>query len=260
MELSAECIATLRHLIGKDTKQEIEKSAKDVKQSIVALTEKLTTLDKRLTAVEQQQAQSANCGKTQETEIANLRAALEQSRRHSYTFDVLLHGVKEQQGEDWQAAMDKVKSYLQVNAAGAIRELEGYGHRLGPPVRDDPVTAENPGGVRPRPIIFRMRSRAAAKSLIEACGKNNRPNSDIRGPYCSHHLTPLQMANVREKRRATQMGAQDAADATTRDIRRGTKKKERSPSSSASGNATPAKRGSGWNKPTTTPLATEKGD
>lgn len=77
-----------------------------------------------------------------------------------------------------------------------ISDIEGYGHRLGP--KKQQVTNEALP-CRPRPIIFRMRSRSSQIKLISTLSKKLQPQGS---PYLSNHLTPSQIEDIKIKHRS----------------------------------------------------------
>lgn len=147
-----------------------------------ALREELTTL-------------KTECDR-KELRLQALTADIERMKRHSYAYDVLLHGIPEQPSDSPENLAGIVSSFL-TNHGGdtLLQDVELYAHRLGPVRRALTSTSTSPT-LRPRPIIFRMRSRSTQTALVEKLSKRNCQKDS---PYLSHHLTPGEIEKLKLK-------------------------------------------------------------
>lgn len=120
--------------------------------------------------------------------VTTLEESEEKARRHSYSFDLLLHGIAENDTADWQSV---VTFLTNSNLQHQLPALEGTAFRLGRP----PNNQQDPN-TRPRPILFRLVNRMARTALLSAAGKKNVAPAM---PYISSHLTRGQLEQLREK-------------------------------------------------------------
>lgn len=126
--------------------------------------------------------------------IATLEEGLERNLRHGFSFDLLLHGIHEDPNEPWGHGFIHVKNFLTTNnATDLLPHCEEFAHRLGParPVPPDPSLQP-----RPRPLLFRLKSRSSRTEFLQRFNKKTRPQGS---PYISSHLTKLQIAELRSR-------------------------------------------------------------
>lgn len=124
---------------------------------------------------------------------------IERLRRHSYAYDVLLHGVPEQNKEDSKSLALKVSSFLTARGHGnVLSEMEHYAHRLGPS-KPRHLSSTDVTTSRPRPIVFRMLSRATQFCLVTSLSKSTARKGE---PYLSNHFTPTQILEFKQKHRS----------------------------------------------------------
>lgn len=198
----------------------------DIKRHFDAAVKKIHTemqsgferLNLRFDHLNQEHTQLKNIVTKMQTELteknelieANKRQ-IESLKRHSYAFDVLLHGVPEKPSEDWRVSMDLVKQFLTTHGcSSSFSELEDYGHRLGPRKQKQNQDLQSDAAhlpvERPRPILFRMRSRPAQIQLVTALGKSKLASGH---QYLTNHLTPGQIENLKSKHRSGLKRGQD---------------------------------------------------
>lgn len=136
---------------------------------------------------------------TLQHQVKTQNDATEKLKRHSFSYDLLLHGVPENDAESSESLLTTVTQYLtDKDQARFIPDMEGYVHRLGPkkhqPTPNATITTDDVQ-LRPRPLLFRMRCRAAQSTLVNTLSKR----SIQAGPYLSSHLTPAQMDDLRQR-------------------------------------------------------------
>lgn len=163
---------------------------------ITAISVRMDSMETTQATLEANQKQQADQAARLRTRITSLEAAVDRYQRHSFSFDILLHGVAETSNEDWKVSMGLVRAFLQDKGLQQfISKLEGYGHRLGP--AQTTLARSLPTGIkRSRPICFRMLSRADQQELVSLCGKNSVSKG---APYLSNHLSKEQVNQIRKK-------------------------------------------------------------
>lgn len=124
---------------------------------------------------------------------------MERFRKHSYSYDVLLHGVPEDTNENADSLATTVTNFIKGKVpAKYMADVEMYVHRLGPKKLTLPSPDGTTADVRPRPLIFRMKSRSSQSVLVATLSKRNVKD----GPYLSSHYTPRQIEEFKNKHSA----------------------------------------------------------
>lgn len=188
-----------------------------IKQLIDAATQRtIDELSLRITSIETRQTAIEATSSQQQDELVRLKESHaelqqrcqlletreEQSRRHSYSFELLLHGIP----EDDQPVWPKVTAFLNdMDLATYIERIDGAVFRLGRPTMRD---GNDP---HPRPILIRLLSRNIRAPLLERAGKKQSTNGS---PYFSSHLTRLQINELRLKASSATARNSDTASAT----------------------------------------------
>lgn len=187
----------------------LAKALSPIQSCIQELKNEMTTISSKVHSLAVDQATTSekvitleNSSKVTNMRIERIEEAMEKNLRHSYAQDLLLHGVEEQPSEEWSHSMLRVKEFLTAHKADCfLHELEGYAHRLGrPPSSTTASSSTNALQPRPRPIIFKLRSRSIRSEMLHQMGKGKLPPG---APYLSGHLTPTQIRELKDRARAT---------------------------------------------------------
>lgn len=173
-------------------KQIVEASSQKV---VEQLSNRISVLEDRLNRIEmattnQQKINSeVQCNMTEiQRSVLTLQQAQESALKHSYSFELLLHGIPEDETPD----IELLSTFLrEKNLTEFLPAIEGTAFRLGK-VR----TQQQGSRMGPRPILFRLLSRTARIPLLHAASKKTVPPGT---PYLSAHLTHHQLVELREK-------------------------------------------------------------
>lgn len=175
----------------------IENSTQHILSRITELTTQLHAVDTRVTTLEIRHNQHDSAIMSLRSDISAIRdeataarssassalSEIEQARRFSYSFEVLIHGVPEDSGPEFDIA----HSFFESKGLGhCLPMLEGSAYRLGKTKKTD----------RPRPVVVRLLSRAVKGELILKAG---RKAVQDKSPYVSSHSTKQQLDEWRAR-------------------------------------------------------------
>lgn len=166
-----------------------------VKSIVDQLSSRVTQIEERTTRLEtstanyNQNVQEIRNASIQTRDVmSRLEQAEENGRRFSYSFDLLLHGIPEDNNSVWSTVQEFLNKH---NLQEFQKALEGTAFRLGKPRSNLPGS-----DIRPRPILIRLLSRTAKQPLLSLMGKKNVSSGS---PYFSAHFTRQQLEEIRQK-------------------------------------------------------------
>lgn len=179
-------LSSIKQIVEQAVETAIKSVMEQLNTRVSVLEQKCSAIDSTISTNEQDIADIKVKEKSTHNKISSLETAVESARRHSYSFELLLHGVTE--NENQTSEWETVQSFFNKhNLQEFLAALEGTSYRLGKP-RDD--------ATRPRPILFRLITRTARGPLLAKAGKKALSPNEA---YLSAHLTKLQLEDLRKK-------------------------------------------------------------
>lgn len=183
-------------ILLEETIAPLKSSIDSLKMEVQAVTSKVATLSLSQATHSKEIASIQENSKLLHTKINRLEDQMEKNLRHSFSSDILLHGIQEDPSEEWTDSMRHVRTFLtSCHAETSVPDCDGYAHRLGPR-RTTSHNQDSSIVLKPRPILFRLLSRSSRFELLTKLGKHNRPQG---APYLSSHLTPTQVQHLKDR-------------------------------------------------------------
>lgn len=176
----------------------IQRAINTISDRFAAVENRVVTIEEKTKKVQEDQTKLSQETTSLAERYAELKTSTELLRRHAFSFEFLVHGIPEsdQTTSDWLT----VQGFLTHHNLGeVIPQLDGVAYRLGRPRE----TSD-----RPRPIVVKDSSRRCIQTILTKTGKKNLP---VGSPYCSPHLTKLQLENIRIRANKKHNAAADNA-------------------------------------------------